>query len=163
MVDEMYMEELKEEEKSNPNPNPNASSSDQLYAEEQKPVLGLLINDSDSLSSIINNQQHHHLNGENIITNNSNNPNPNPNFGVVDLDFSSYSGSGVSLTLGLQEQQSLLFSREHIDDNRPVQFSILDEEGQNLPYRNLMGAQLLHDLAGWRGNWKKEGNGIFKW
>lgn len=70
---------------------------------------------------------------------------------------------GVSLTLGLQQhggsslglafspasQNSLFYSRDHIiDDCQPVQYSILDGEGQNLPYRNLLGAQLLHDLAG---------------
>ncbi|KAK1297526.1 hypothetical protein QJS10_CPB15g00729 [Acorus calamus] len=73
-------------------------------------------------------------------------------------------GGGVSLTLGLQQhgsggmnlsfspttQQSLFFSRESVDvdDCQPVQFSILDGEGSNLPYRNLMGTQLLHDMAG---------------
>ncbi|ONK59000.1 uncharacterized protein A4U43_C08F1940 [Asparagus officinalis] len=120
MVEEMYMEELKEEEKFNPNSNPNPS------AEEQKPVHGLLMNESDSLSSIINNSNNH--------------PNPNANFGEVDLDFCPYDASGVSLTLG--------FSRDHIDDERQVQFSMLDEDGQTLPYRNLMDTHLLHDLAG---------------
>ncbi|KAM7525789.1 hypothetical protein LguiA_015691 [Lonicera macranthoides] len=71
-------------------------------------------------------------------------------------------GGGVSLTLGLQQHgvggvnlafsptsQSSLFygGRDHIEDCQPVQYSLLDGEGQNLPYRNLMGAQLLHDLA----------------
>ncbi|KAL6986294.1 hypothetical protein U1Q18_019662 [Sarracenia purpurea var. burkii] len=79
---------------------------------------------------------------------------------------SSGGGGGVSLTLGLQQHGgsggrgvrlafssesqggSLFYPRDHIDDCQPVQFSLLDGEGQNLPYRNLMGAQLLHDLAG---------------
>ncbi|XP_050228185.1 homeobox protein BEL1 homolog [Mercurialis annua] len=97
-------------------------------------------------------------------------------FGAVELDFSSYnhhhegggvsygndhqnfngggggSGGGVSLTLGLQQhgvsQSSLFYPRDHIDECQTVQYSLLDGEGQNLPYRNLMGAQLLHDLAG---------------
>lgn len=71
-------------------------------------------------------------------------------------------GGGVSLTLGLQQHgvggvnlafsptsQSSLFygGRDHIEDCQQVQYSLLDGEGQNLPYRNLMGAQLLHDLA----------------
>ncbi|XP_039125972.1 homeobox protein BEL1 homolog isoform X2 [Dioscorea cayenensis subsp. rotundata] len=163
MVEEMYLEEVKEQENNsedtaNPNPNPNPNQlmhSDQ----DQKPIL----NDSDSLSSIINNshqKNHHHQ----IQT--------TDNFGVVDLDFPSYNecsaahqnfGNGVSLTLGLQQhsgggmslsfspasQHSLFFSRENLDDCQPVQFSILDgDQAQNLPYRNLMGAQLLHDLAG---------------
>lgn len=74
------------------------------------------------------------------------------------------SGGGVSLTLGLQQhggpshgvslafssvsQNSLFYPRDHIEDCHPVQYSLLDGEGQTLPYRNLMGAQLLHDLAG---------------
>ncbi|KAK7308966.1 hypothetical protein RJT34_05337 [Clitoria ternatea] len=71
-------------------------------------------------------------------------------------------GSGVSLTLGLQQhgvslafpaapgshQSSLYYPRDQIEDCQTVQYSLLDGEGQNLPYRNLMGAQLLHDLAG---------------
>ncbi|XWS48898.1 hypothetical protein CRYUN_Cryun13aG0116300 [Craigia yunnanensis] len=74
----------------------------------------------------------------------------------------SFNGGGVSLTLGLQQhggngvslafspasQSSLFYPRDHIEDCQPVQYSLLDGEGQHLPYRNLMGAQLLHDLAG---------------
>ncbi|KAJ0964303.1 hypothetical protein J5N97_029425 [Dioscorea zingiberensis] len=170
MVEEMYLEEVKEQENqssnqslgnedtaTNPNPNPNPNQL-MMQCEDQKP----LINDSDSLSSIINSshQKNHHPI-----------PATTDNFGVVDLDFSSYNecagshqsfGNGVSLTLGLQQhtgggmslsfspasQHSLFFSRDNIEDCQPVQFSILDGEAQNLPYRNLMGAQLLHDLAG---------------
>ncbi|MCD7472721.1 hypothetical protein HAX54_014050 [Datura stramonium] len=72
-------------------------------------------------------------------------------------------GGGVSLTLGLQQHggshgsmglstfsqashQSSLFY--HRDDDQVQYSSLLDSENQNLPYRNLMGAQLLHDLAG---------------
>lgn len=96
-------------------------------------------------------------------------------FGAMELDFSSYNhhqqnsrgGGGVSLTLGLQQnsgvslafspsasQTSLFYAREndhHMnEDCTPAvgQYSLLDSETQNLPYRNLMGAQLLHDLAG---------------
>lgn len=76
-------------------------------------------------------------------------------------------GGGVSLTLGLQQhggsgvslafaspsssshQSSLFYPREHIEDCQQVhQYSLIDGEAQNLPYRNLMGAQLLHDFAG---------------
>lgn len=75
----------------------------------------------------------------------------------------SFNGGGVSLTLGLQQhaghgngvslafspaaasQSSLFYPRDHVGD----QYSVLDgDQGQHLPYRNLMGAQLLHDLAG---------------
>lgn len=93
----------------------------------------------------------------------------------MELDFTNYNqnpnqsfnggGHGVSLTLGLNQhggtngvslafspssQSSLFYSRDHIEECQPVQYSsLLDGEGQNnLPYRNLMGAQLLHDLAG---------------
>lgn len=73
-----------------------------------------------------------------------------------------FGGTGVSLTLGLQQhggsgmsvefsaasQSSLFYSRDPSEECQPVQYSLLDGEGQNLPYRNLMGAQLLHDLAG---------------
>ncbi|KAA8522439.1 hypothetical protein F0562_013200 [Nyssa sinensis] len=73
-------------------------------------------------------------------------------------------GSGVSLTLGLPQnggngvslafspssQNSIFYPRDHnMEDHcQTVQYSVLDGQGQNLPYRNLMGAQLLHDLAG---------------
>ncbi|XP_061355310.1 homeobox protein BEL1 homolog [Gastrolobium bilobum] len=97
-------------------------------------------------------------------------------FGSVELDFSSYmhhssgmvsytgsdhdanqsfhGGSGVSLTLGLQQHgdqsgvNSMFYQRDqNIEYCQPVQYSLLDGEGQNMPYRNLMGTQLLHDLA----------------
>lgn len=94
------------------------------------------------------------------------------NFGAVDIDFASYNecnssqnfrNGSVSLTLGLQHhtgegislsfspssQQSMFYSREQMDEYQPVQFSILDGQEQNVPlYRNLMGSQTLHDLAG---------------
>lgn len=58
-------------------------------------------------------------------------------------------GSGVSLAFSPASQSSLFFARDHIEDCQPVQYSLLDgDQGQHLPYRNLMGAQLLHDLAG---------------
>ncbi|KAK4794729.1 hypothetical protein SAY86_012723 [Trapa natans] len=83
-----------------------------------------------------------------------------------DHSTSHFSRGGVSLTLGLQQhggsgagislaftaasQGSMFYpSDHHIEECQPVaQHSLLDGEGQNLPYRNLMGAQLLHDLAG---------------
>lgn len=198
MVEEMYLEEAKEEgddnnnimttspnvPNSNPNPNP---------FEEQKPTPNQPIRiDSECLSSIINNQ-------------NKNDPSKNNNktttfqmhsqqnfgrdvvtetFGSMELGFSSYAnhhqdhdhnvninnnqnfngGGGVSLTLGLQQhggsgvsiafspasQNSLFYPRAHdIDECQPVQYSLLDaDQGHNLPYRNLIGAQLLHDLTG---------------
>ncbi|XP_038874271.1 homeobox protein BEL1 homolog [Benincasa hispida] len=105
---------------------------------------------------------HHTGSGGVSYPNNNNNNNQHFNNG---------SGGGVSLTLGLQQhaavggngnggvsiafspaaaaaQSSLFFTRDHMEECPPVQYSLLDGETQNLPYRNLMGAQLLHDLAG---------------
>ncbi|XP_057463756.1 homeobox protein BEL1 homolog [Actinidia eriantha] len=82
------------------------------------------------------------------------NENVHQNFGTgtgIGAGGGSGGGSGgVSLTLGLQQHGgSLFYPRDSdMDDCQPIQFSFLDGEGQNLPYRNLMGAQLLHDLAG---------------
>ena len=182
MVEEMYLEEVKDPENNiassegatdqdndiNPNnveypPPPSSSRS-----EDQKPSLVRI--DSECASSIINNHS---------TPDNKNDPKGQEQcFGSVELDFSSYthhsSGmvsygssdqngnnnqSGVSLTLGLQQhgvslafppatQSSLYYPRDQIEDCQPVQYSLFDGEGQNLPYRNLMGAQLLHDLAG---------------
>lgn len=80
---------------------------------------------------------------------------------------SNYGGGGVSLTLGLQQHHgggggggvslafnpaasgsSLFYPRDEMEDCQTVEYSIFDSENQNLQYRNLMGAQLLHDLAG---------------
>ncbi|PPR86733.1 hypothetical protein GOBAR_AA33961 [Gossypium barbadense] len=122
MVEEMYLEETKEHENNNmasPNGATNTNQND------QKPTPDQLVRvDSESASN----------------------------------------GGGVSLTLGLQQhggnngvslafsptsQSSLFYPRsDQIEDCQPVQYSLLDGEGQHLPYRNLMGAQLLHDLAG---------------
>ncbi|KAH1267567.1 Homeobox protein BEL1 [Glycine max] len=144
-------------------PPPSSSRS-----EDQKPSLVRI--DSECASSIINNHS--------TPDNKNDPKGHEQCFGSVELDFSSYthhsSGivsygsndqngnnnqSGVSLTLGLQQhgvslafppatQSSLYYPRDQIEDCQPVQYSLFDGEGQNLPYRNLMGAQLLHDLAG---------------
>ncbi|KAK6947817.1 POX domain, partial [Dillenia turbinata] len=73
------------------------------------------------------------------------------NFGgnvSLTLGLQQHGGSGVSLAFSPASHNSLFFTRDHIEDCQPVQYSLLDSEAQNLPYRNLMGAQLLHDLAG---------------
>ncbi|RRT71624.1 hypothetical protein B296_00035351 [Ensete ventricosum] len=165
MVEEMYLEETKElDNQSNQaangpedsdNPNSNLSF-------DQKPLPAQLLVDSESLSSIINSSHHGHQRNDLISSTH------HQDFGVVGgLDFSYNSCSsdnsraGVSLTLGLQQhngggmnfsllpnsQPSLVFSRETIDEDQQAHFSILDGEAENLRYRNLMGAQLLHDLA----------------
>lgn len=74
-------------------------------------------------------------------------------------------GGGVSLTLGLQQhggsgggvtlaftppsQGSLFYPRDdEMEECQRVEYSMFEGETQTLQYRNLMGAQLLHDLAG---------------
>ncbi|KAJ6712514.1 HOMEOBOX PROTEIN BEL1-like protein [Salix purpurea] len=194
MVEEMYLEETKEQDNSmassdgvtgldeniNGRPNQNPSSTD------QKPTPDQLIRiDSECLSSIISNPDKNDTNNstKTFQSHHVQHQQQNfGNFGAMELDFSSYNhhtaagvsyandsvnnqnfnGGGVSLTLGLQQhggsgvglafspasQSSLFYPRDHIEDCQQVQYSLLDGEGQNLPYRNLMGAQLLHDLAG---------------
>ncbi|XP_072995017.1 homeobox protein BEL1 homolog [Typha latifolia] len=169
MIEEMYSEEIKDhydnhqsehQGSTNKNPNPNSNP-----AFEKKPAPAQLSANCDSLSSIINS-------GSNINNKNIHNVQRTDNFGAVaDMDFPSYrtttyddrnlGGSGF-LSLGLQQnggggmslsyappsQNSFLVSGEHLDGGQSAQFSILDGEEQTLPYRNLMGVQLLHDLAG---------------
>ncbi|WOL05739.1 hypothetical protein Cni_G14470 [Canna indica] len=159
MVEEMYMEETKEHESQEENDN-MIYNAGEVNMEDQKPAHAV---DPDSLSW--------------LISKNSQNPNAGAeNFGAIDLDFASYNnqnfGSGVSLTLGLQQHNggggsgvnlsfsppavqptptpsTLFFAREGMEECHPSQFSLLDGEAQiNVPYRNLMGAQLLRDLAG---------------
>lgn len=172
MVEEMYVEETKENDHENIEGvsdrfNPTIDENTTIPQMEQKPTVDELIRrDSDCLSSIIN----HH---ESFARVSSSDP-----FGVVELDFSAYNhnfggssgGGGVSLTLGLQQHAdggggggsgvvvgnggggvSLYYPKDQMEYcQTAVQYSSLLEgdQGQNLPYRNLMGAQLLHDLAG---------------
>ncbi|XP_022720696.1 homeobox protein BEL1 homolog [Durio zibethinus] len=80
----------------------------------------------------------------------SDNANQSFNSGGVSLTLGlqQHGGNGVSLAFSPASQNSLFYPRDNIEDCQPVQYSLLDGEGQHLPYRNLMGAQLLHDLAG---------------
>lgn len=195
MVEEMYMEEQKEDDNNNMassegvtdpavddvNAGRNIENPGPSRLEDEKPLQDhrrLLRIDSECVSSIINNHPDHK-------NDTAKNQEQQCTFGSVELDFSSYghhsdggmvsynnneNGSnqnyksgGVSLTLGLQQhggsgvslafpppsQASLYYSRDQMEDCQPVvQYSLLDAEHQTLPYRNLMGAQLLHDLAG---------------
>ncbi|KAI3990712.1 hypothetical protein MKX01_023012 [Papaver californicum] len=203
MVEEMYVEETKEQDNiasssdwitgisldDNSRLNSNPHRSPQVCSEDHKPTHDQLVRgDSETLSSIINmpdNIDQHIENGRNTHSHCHNYQQQeqlqqqrrmqlvaagrvsNENFDIGDLDFSSYSndgvnqqnnlGTGVSLTLGLQQHglsfspaapHPLFYPREHIGGvDEQVQYSILDGE-QNLPYRNLMGSQLLHDFAG---------------
>ncbi|KZV15362.1 POX family protein isoform 1 [Dorcoceras hygrometricum] len=203
MVEEMYLEELKEQDGVGAiqvaNVDEDESLQDQNLCtnEDQKPTHDQLIRvDSECLSSIINNPEKNNGKKNKTLQNEL----QNQAFGRVvgdsygacmELDFSSSyaqhiatgataatgsyidnaagvhsyvaaagGGGGVSLTLGLQQhggvslsfsptsQNSIFYPRDHMEDCQTVQYSLLDSEGQTLPYRNLMGAQLLHDLAG---------------
>ncbi|KAK8958070.1 hypothetical protein KSP39_PZI000891 [Platanthera zijinensis] len=173
MIEEMYTEEIKEHEfqpagaqHDDRNSDPSCSrDAAAAAAEETKPLPAEHLTEPDSLSSIIN----HHSESR---THRPDQLHRAENFGMADIDFSSYdgcsrqsysAGNGVSLTLGLQHHnnaggmgfslspanpQPLFYPRGQMEECQPVQFSILDGEVQTLPYRNLMGAQLLHDLAG---------------
>ncbi|KAI4326915.1 hypothetical protein L6164_019433, partial [Bauhinia variegata] len=200
MVEEMYLEEVKQHENNMASsegvtdPDDNNQQNPSLNRpEDEKPTPDRLVRiDSECVSSIINNssdhrddpiakssrtlQNQHHIQQDQCLGRVT-----DSTFGSMELDFSSYStthhsagagmvsysnenfnAGGVSLTLGLQQQGgsgvslafrspthgSLLYPREQMEDCQPVQYSLLDGEGQNLPYRNLMGAQLLHDLSG---------------
>ncbi|XP_015085556.1 homeobox protein BEL1 homolog [Solanum pennellii] len=185
MVEEMYLEETKEEEEENVGSQDGSKAlidemtinNHQSSHTDQKPNLVRI--ESECISSIINHHPHD-KNDQNygVIRGGD------QSFGAIELDFSTNiayatNGSdhhhgggggsgGVSLTLGLQQhggssmglttfssqpshhnhnhQSSIFYPR---DDHDQVQYSsLLDSENQNLPYRNLMGAQLLHDLAG---------------
>ncbi|KAK7251358.1 hypothetical protein RIF29_34471 [Crotalaria pallida] len=201
MVEEMYLEEAKEQENNmassegggtnNNDDNNNedishknvqnpSSHHHHHHHEDQKPTKARLLRiDSECVSSIINNPDHKDDPKNNIS------PHDEPCFGSVELDFSSYThhyehnanqsfnpgggggGGGVSLTLGLQQhggsgvslafpsaavtQGSMFYTRDQIEEcHQPVvQYSLLDGDTQsNMPYRNLIGTQLLHDLAG---------------
>ncbi|XP_021820869.1 homeobox protein BEL1 homolog [Prunus avium] len=101
-------------------------------------------------SSYNHHQQH---SGGTVSYANDHHHNPNQGFnggGVsLTLGLQQHGGNGVSLAFSPASQSSLFYPRDHIEECQPVQYSLLDGEGQNtLPYRNLMGAQLLHDLAG---------------
>ncbi|CAA0812149.1 Homeobox protein BEL1 homolog [Striga hermonthica] len=153
MVEEMYLEELKED---NPQ-NDEGPSVNHHRPEDQKPTddqLGRV--DPGSLSSVIGRSKQ---------------PLQSPEFGRVgptgdSFGFGfppSHGAGGVSLTLGLHQHGNLPFSplpqgamfygrEQGMEECQvAVQYSsssLLDGESQNPPYRNLMGAQLLHDLAG---------------
>ena len=57
---------------------------------------------------------------------------------------------GVSLALSPVTAQGgpLYYGRDHMDGSVQYTSSILDDDqAQNLPYMNLMGAQSLHDMV----------------
>ncbi|KAL8207819.1 hypothetical protein R6Q57_007231 [Mikania cordata] len=188
MVEEMYMEETKENDHENTEGVTDifiGTIDENITAtkEEQKPTVDQLIRrDSDCLSTIINHHDHHATKTLDHTFHQSYPRVSNDSFGAVELDFSAYNhnfgdssdgggGGGVSLNLGLEQHVSrnggsgggggdggasgsgvsLYYPRDHMEDcQTAIHYSSLleGEQGPNLPYRNLMGAQLLHDLAG---------------
>lgn len=143
----MYIEELKEDGAVLQNP----------IHEDQKPTHNQLVRiDSECLSSIINNPEKNEAKDHQ----NASFGRVGDSYGAMELDFGGGGrSSGVSLTLGLHQNSgggggvSLAFTTaaqsSMFEECQTVQYSsLLDNESQTLPYRNLMGAQLLHDLAG---------------
>ncbi|KAK1436256.1 hypothetical protein QVD17_02035 [Tagetes erecta] len=169
MVEEMYMEEIKTNQETTMEGSSDGFNPNPPQTDDQKPTAEELVRiDSECLSSIINHSEkmdHHLTNKTQDHDFNQSFTRVTNSFGAVELDFSTYNnhnnfgGGGVSLTLGLQQHgggdggagaAGLFYPRDNIETSSSVQYSSLLEgdQGQNLPYRNLMGAQLLHDLAG---------------
>ncbi|XP_019424330.1 PREDICTED: homeobox protein BEL1 homolog isoform X2 [Lupinus angustifolius] len=171
MVEEIYLEEAKEQEN---NEEENISHKNIQNHEDQKPTKARLLRiDSECVSSIINNPDHQKDDPKNCL-----NPHEQCFGSLeldfssythhydhnVNQSFNGGNGNGVSLTLGLQQhgesgvslafpqatQSSMFYTRDQNDEEcQPIHYSILDGETQsNMPYRNLIGTQLLHDLAG---------------
>ncbi|KAM0046234.1 putative transcription factor Homeodomain-TALE-BEL family [Helianthus debilis subsp. tardiflorus] len=157
----------------NPNPEPDQKPTAEELVRIDSECLSSIINHPEKMDQRLTKTQDHDFNqGFPRVTNSFgaveldfstyNNPH----------NFGGGGGGGVSLTLGLQQhggdrgggsggggvslafsptQNSLFYPRDHMEDcQTSVQYSSLLEgdQEQNLPYRNLMGAQLLHDLAG---------------
>lgn len=161
MVEEMYLEELKEKESAaaadENDVAPPQNQNNPSRSEDHKPSHDQLVRiDSECLSSIIDAKKSKSIHADD-----------DHHFGAMELDFSggggghSYGGGGVSLTLGLHQHgeaggvslafataPSLFYARDQMEECQTATYSLLESENQSLQYRNLMGAQLLHDLAG---------------
>ncbi|XP_010441306.1 PREDICTED: homeobox protein BEL1 homolog isoform X1 [Camelina sativa] len=167
MIEEMYCEETRGEQMditTNPmmidtKPDPN-----QIIGVEPESLSSIVTNPTSKtgLKALNSNQHATTSYGSNF------------DFSLYGNQAVTYAGEGgprgdVSLTLGLQQRndgnggvslalspvtaqggQLYYGSRDHIDQEGPVQYSasmLDDDQVQNLPYRNLMGAQLLHDIV----------------
>lgn len=162
MIEEMYCEETRGEQMEITNP----------MMIDTKPDPNQIIRvEPESLSSIVTNPtsktgQKHNSNQQGTTSFGS-----TFDFSLYGNQAVTYAGEGgprgdVSLTLGLQRNDGnggvslaltpvtaqgaqLYYGRDHIEEG-PVQYSasmLDDDQVQNLPYRNLMGAQLLHDIV----------------
>ncbi|XP_020573319.1 homeobox protein BEL1 homolog [Phalaenopsis equestris] len=151
MIEEIYLEEIKEDEL---NPGPSFSSIDPKKQAEGVPEPD---------SSFINADCRGHTN-QRSFHNYPNQVQITDHFGLADFDLSSYaecsgqsySGYGVSLTLGLQQHNGSgcdggggfsLSPMNHLKS------AVIDGEVRKLSDRNLMGAQVLHDLEGPKAGW----------
>ncbi|XP_010447491.1 PREDICTED: homeobox protein BEL1 homolog [Camelina sativa] len=168
MIEEMYCEETRGEQIMEITTNPMMIDT--------KPDPNQIIRvEPESLSSIVTNPTS--KTGLKAHSSNQHATTPygsNFDFSLYGNQAVTYAGEGgprgdVSLTLGLQQRndgnggvslalspvtaqggQLYYGSRDHIDQEGPVQYSasmLDDDQVQNLPYRNLMGAQLLHDIV----------------
>ncbi|XP_042445585.1 homeobox protein BEL1 homolog isoform X1 [Zingiber officinale] len=149
MIEEMYMQEMKELQ--NPNhhstlegtmdycqdPNSDLTIFDQKPAPPRQLIVSDMIRMVDGLDLHSKYSEHSRV-GNSAVS--------------LSLGLQQHSGGGVSLSLlPSSSSLSLLVLPHHIVDHedQQVQFSILDEEEgeKQLPYMNLVGAQLLQDLA----------------
>ncbi|ESQ46807.1 hypothetical protein EUTSA_v10027690mg [Eutrema salsugineum] len=153
MIEEMYCEETRGEQMEVTNP---------TFIDTKPDPNQIIRVEPESLSSIVTKTGH---------KDNSNQGTASSSFGST-FDFSlygnhavTYAGEGgtrdVSLTLGLQnggvslalspvtaQAGPLYYGRDHMEGSVQYTASMLDgDQAQNLPYRNLMGAQLLHDMV----------------
>ncbi|KAL2902632.1 Homeobox protein BEL1-like protein [Bienertia sinuspersici] len=128
---------------------------------QQQHVEGTTFGSMDHLnfasSSSYNQHQQASTYGTTITQNDNNTPHQgfsrgNNNNVSLTLGLQQHGGNGVSLAFSpASHTSSLFYARDHIDDCQQVhhQFSLMDgdQAQNNLPYRNLMGAQVLHDFA----------------
>lgn len=154
MIEEMYCEETRGEEEQ------QMEITNPMFMDTKPDPNQIMRVEPESLSSVVTKTGH--KDNSNLGT---------ASFGST-FDFSSYSnqavtysGEGgardVSLTLGLQnggvslalspvtaQGGPLYYGRDHMDGSVQYTSSILDDDqAQNLPYMNLMGAQSLHDMV----------------
>ncbi|XP_074583626.1 homeobox protein BEL1 homolog [Curcuma longa] len=150
MIEEMYMQEVKVVELQNPNhhstleatmdcQNPN---SDPIIFDQKPTAPPRQLVVSDMVRVVDGLDLHPKYSERSRVGSNVS----------LSLGLQQHSGGGVSLSLlPSSSSSSSLLLLPHIvgHEDQRVQFSILDEEEgeRQLPFMNLMGAQLLHDLA----------------